>query len=158
MGFFLLVTWRQLIENVIHYFQVTGQLAIWILKGLWIIFCFILKMNFVASIMNPIYVLIFWALETHSSGRRPLTPEPNKEITCFLIRLPIFYGRWHKTVLYFKGNWWSIKYMLYNVTAFPHLFYIYQMVVLCKRPEALIEQKHTKKIIINYYYYLCAFV
>lgn len=49
-------------------------------------------MNFVASIMNPIYVLIYWALETHSSGRRPLTPEPNKEITCFLIRLPLFYG------------------------------------------------------------------
>lgn len=49
-------------------------------------------MNFVAPIMNPIYVLIFWALEAHSSGRRPLTPEPNKEITCFLIRLPIFMG------------------------------------------------------------------
>lgn len=48
-------------------------------------------MNFVASIMNPIYVLIYWALETHSSGRRPLTPEPNKEITCFLICLPIFF-------------------------------------------------------------------
>lgn len=49
-------------------------------------------MNFVASIMNPIYVLIFWALEAHVSGRRPLTPEPNKEITCFLIRLPGFTG------------------------------------------------------------------
>lgn len=44
-------------------------------------------MNFVASIMNPIYVLIFWALEAHISGRRPLTPKPNKEITCFHIRL-----------------------------------------------------------------------
>lgn len=43
-------------------------------------------MNFVASIMNPIYVLIFWALEAHIPGRRPLTPEPNKEITCFHIR------------------------------------------------------------------------
>lgn len=47
-------------------------------------------MNFVASIMNPIYVLIFRALEAHSSGGRPLTPEPNKEITCFLIRLHVF--------------------------------------------------------------------
>lgn len=47
-------------------------------------------MNFVASILNPIYVLIFWALEAHIHGRRPLTPEPNKEITCFLIRLPSF--------------------------------------------------------------------
>lgn len=45
-------------------------------------------MNFVASIMNPIYVLILGALEAHGSGRRPLTPELNKEITCFLIRSP----------------------------------------------------------------------
>lgn len=49
-------------------------------------------MNFVASILNPIYVLIFWALEAHIYGRRPLTPEPNKEITCFLIHLPSFIG------------------------------------------------------------------
>lgn len=47
-------------------------------------------MNFVASIMNPIYVLIYLALESLGSGRRPLTPQPNKEITCFLIHLHIF--------------------------------------------------------------------
>lgn len=76
---------RHLIENVIHCYHVTGQLAIWILKGLWIIFCFILKMNFVPSIMNPIYVLIFYALEACGLWPSPLTLGPNKEIGCFLI-------------------------------------------------------------------------
>lgn len=42
-------------------------------------------MNFVPSIMNPIYVLIFYALEACGSWLSPLTPEPNKEIGCFLI-------------------------------------------------------------------------
>lgn len=38
------------------------------------------------------YVLIFQALEAGGSRRRPLTPKPNKEITCFLIPLLIFIG------------------------------------------------------------------
>lgn len=58
-------------------------------------------MNFVASIMNPIYVLIYWALESHGSGRRPLTPQPNKEITCFLIHLRIFHRLPPKRTLFY---------------------------------------------------------
>jgi hypothetical protein len=58
-------------------------------------------MNCVPSIMNPIYVLIFWALEAAGS-RRPLTPEPNKEITCFHILLLIFIGADTKKVIILK--------------------------------------------------------
>jgi len=49
-------------------------------------------MNFVPSIMNPIYVLIFSALEACGSWRSPLTPEPNKEIGCFLILVSFLEG------------------------------------------------------------------
>lgn len=83
---------RLLIENVIHctVSQVSWQMAIWILKGIWIKFCFILKMNFLPSIMNPIYVLIFCALEACGSWLSPLTPDPNKEIGCFPILVSFF--------------------------------------------------------------------
>lgn len=49
-------------------------------------------MNFVPSIMNPIYVLIFYTLEACGSWRSPLTPEPNKEIGCFLILVSFLEG------------------------------------------------------------------
>ena len=94
--------------------QVSWQMAIWILKGIWIKFCFILKMNFLPSIMNPIYVLIFYALEACGSWLSPLTSEPNKEIGCFLILVSFLEGL-KQTVPYFKCNWQSIKTcMLYN--------------------------------------------
>lgn len=49
-------------------------------------------MNFVPSIMNPIYVLIFYALEACGTWLSPLTPEPNKEIGCFLILVSFLEG------------------------------------------------------------------
>lgn len=80
--------------------------------------------------MNPIYVLIYWALETHSSGRRPLTPEPNKEITCFLIHLTIFQGASTKESLILKAtdeakNTGYIMFRLFLSfsTFIKHLFY-----------------------------------
>lgn len=74
-------------------------------------------MNFVASIMNPIYVLIYWALETHSSGRRPLTREPNKEITCFLIHLPIFLPADTKKYFILKvtDEAWNTRYVIFKL-------------------------------------------
>ena len=78
-------TATQLIENVIHYFQVTGQPTIWILKGIWIIFSFILKMNFVPSIINPIYVLIFRAVEARCVRRREWGPRLRRLIRKSLV-------------------------------------------------------------------------
>lgn len=49
-------------------------------------------MNFVPSIMNPIYVLIFYALEACGFWLSPLTPEPNKEIGCFLVLVSFLEG------------------------------------------------------------------
>lgn len=75
-------------------------------------------MNFVPSIMNPIYVLIFYALEACGSWLSPLTPEPNKENRLFSHPRLILRGA-ETNSPYSACNWQSIKTcVLYNFGGF----------------------------------------
>lgn len=72
--------------NVIHCCQDRGQLAIWILKGIWIIFCFIFKNELSALYHGSNICLKLRAPPARGSQTVALTLTPNKKCVCFPMR------------------------------------------------------------------------